>query len=217
MQPKQVPAYEEFFNGYAIMANQHVTINPKIMGAIYSRIVYCANIYGRCLVVPFGLNYPVGYEAPADNRHIIRFLDLFIKYMNRNNLTTHYVWVREQHNSNNQHYHCIFILDGNRIYYTNKIMKEATRLWSNAIGANNSVYHNWEHWRINASNMAYDPTFADCIYALSYYAKNNSKYMAPARTRNFDASRLPVTVEHYNQCNTLPSYEHVNHTCLWQC
>ena len=76
--------------------------------------------FSKTMVVRFDVTYPKSFIAVEDNSGMSDLMKLLIQQCSRNGLSPAYFWVREQSlRSNNQHYHCMLLLDGNktRRYY----------------------------------------------------------------------------------------------------
>ncbi len=71
--------------------------------------------FSKTMVVRFDVTYPKGFIAVEDNSGMSDLMKLLIQQCSRNGVSPAYFWVREQSlRSDNQHYHCMLLLDGNK-------------------------------------------------------------------------------------------------------
>ena len=96
-----------------------------------------------------------------------------------------YQWVREQHNSDKQHYHLTLMLDGDKIQFPSKlntIIREKWLPYGSMYIPKNCFYY------ISQDNL-YE-TRIRVIYRGSYLAKTKSKSDRPKQTKDYYCSRL---------------------------
>jgi hypothetical protein len=119
-------------------------------------------------------------------------MDRFTKHLEWKDLDPFYLWVREQASSHNPHYHCLILLDGQKIQNHYGIMEEAKRLWANinACDPDGLVDYSWEPWQLRRGDIGFNQSLAQCVFAASYLAKVNTKNSSPYRHRDFGSSRL---------------------------
>lgn len=186
--------YNQSFNGYPIMANDHLPYDPNIMQKIYDRVWGYTHNYSRTFTIVFSLKLPQNEVIYDGNHCIVNFMNRFRKYFERQGLRKPwYVWVREQQQALNHHYHCLVLLDGRYIQHKHAIMREAVRIWGGIIGLDGHGYvdYQWDAWNIRTDSPTYEQDVASLIFASSYLAKTNTKNSAPYRNNNFGASQLP--------------------------
>jgi hypothetical protein len=134
-----------------------------------------------------------------------RFINSFVIFLKRKGVYYHYVWVKEQNNSDNVHYHCVFIVDAERFTSSFRYNEKVKELWSSACSdesciapfnlvhvANRKLFDDYFDTTILSKDEPYfEDTLDDCIYWLSYLAKVNTKLVNPGRgNRGFGSSLL---------------------------
>ncbi len=179
------------YNGYRIMGNEEHPCRPEIVNKIIELITTYSQAHSKSFVVAFGLNFPTGSQA-LNNQSVIQFWDSFVKHLGSHKLQPAYLWVREQAGSHNHHYHCLLLLDGQKVQNRFGVMKEAARLWGgiNKCDPAGLVHYEWNPWMLRRGSASYEQDMADCIYAVTYLAKTYSKGNAAPRQREFGYSRL---------------------------
>ena len=82
------------------------------------------------MVIRFDVTYPKGFMAVEDNSDISALMKLLIQQCSRKGVSPAYFWVREQSlRSNNQHYHCMLLLDGNKTRRYYPYIEAAEEIW----------------------------------------------------------------------------------------
>lgn len=86
--------------------------------------------FSKTMVVRFDVTYPKSFIAVEDNSGMSDLMKLLIQQCSRNGLSPAYFWVREQSlRSNNQHYHCMLLLDGNKTRRYYPYIEAAEEIW----------------------------------------------------------------------------------------
>ena len=98
-----------------------------------------------------------------------------------------YVWVREKGNSEQQHYHCFILLDGNKVQEPNYLTKAAQKYWELHLGGHLSWPPKRCYHRLTRDNHE---ALQDAIYHISYLAKGRDKGYKPTQAKNFGRSRV---------------------------
>ena len=97
---------------------------------LFSLLEEYTNTFSKTMIVRFDVTYPKNFIAVENNSDMSELMKLLIQQCSRNGLSPAYFWVREQSlRSNNQHYHCMLLLDGNktRRYYPH--IEAAEEMW----------------------------------------------------------------------------------------
>lgn len=90
----------------------------------------------KTMVVRFDLHFPQDQDAPGDNKDISRTMAKLKQKYKRGNTSPEYAWAREQEASHNPHYHCVLLVDAERVDTPAAIFDDAEQLWGSTIGAN---------------------------------------------------------------------------------
>ncbi|WP_291443638.1 inovirus-type Gp2 protein [Desulfovibrio sp.] len=100
--------------------NGNCLYRPTIGNNMATLLTEYTTSHSKTMVIRFDVTYPKGFKAVEDNSDISALMKLLIQRCSRNGVSSAYFWVREQSlRSNNQHYHCMLLLNGNktRRYY----------------------------------------------------------------------------------------------------
>lgn len=95
-------------------------------------------------------------------------------------------WVREQNNSQSQHYHCALFVDGNVIHHSASLQNMVSSCWKEINNGTHSIPKNC-YYLCQQSDMS---TLANIIYRLSYLAKNVTKERKNSHTKRYGSSSL---------------------------
>ncbi len=197
--------YDETYNGYPILTSKEKGLgcDEKILNRIDGLIEHTTQKHNKVLCVRMDLRYPQDYQAPTDNNHISEFISKFSIYFKRNGLDPYYLWVREQKQGrNNQHYHMIVLVDGNKMQYPHMLTKKAEEHWGSTLKLDGQglVDHCTKsrsgETQVNSYRMRrncddYGHVKDACFERCSYLAKVNTKGGAPKRVREIGCSRVP--------------------------
>ena len=97
---------------------------------IFSLLEEYTNTFSKTMIVRFDVTYPKNFIAVENNSDMSELMKLLIQQCSRNGLSPAYFWVREQSlRSNNQHYHCMLLLDGNKTCRYYPYIKSAEEIW----------------------------------------------------------------------------------------
>ena len=89
------------------------------------------------MIVRFDTTYPKNFMAVEDNSDMSVLMKLLIQQCSRNGVSPAYFWVREQSiRSDNQHYHCMLLLDGNKTCRYYPYIELAEKIWGRILGVN---------------------------------------------------------------------------------
>ena len=97
---------------------------------IFSLLEEYTNTFSKTMIVRFDVTYPKNFIAVEDNSDMSDLMKLLIQQCSRNGVSPAYFWVREQSlRSNNQHYHCMLLLDGNKTCRYYPYIESAEKVW----------------------------------------------------------------------------------------
>ena len=93
--------------------------------------------FSKTMIVRFDVTYPQRLIAVEDNSDMSALMKLLIQQCSRNGVSPAYFWVREQSiRSDNQHYHCMLLLDGNKTCRYYPYIELAEKIWGRILGVN---------------------------------------------------------------------------------
>lgn len=107
------------YRGYPLLpydgpdAGYHQVIQDRIIDRFEFMSGKCTQVLWVHLIVRF----PTAVKASDDNGCFQFFMEEYRRFLVMQGFNPHFVWVREKHDSLNQHYHLILLLDGNAIRY----------------------------------------------------------------------------------------------------
>jgi len=116
---------------------------PNIHDKLSTLLTEYTTSHSKTMVIRFDATYPKGFNAVKDNSDISALMKLLIQQCSRKGVSPAYFWVREQSlRSNNQHYHCILLLDGNKTRRYYPYIEAAEEMWGRILNVNpNGLIH----------------------------------------------------------------------------
>ena len=168
-------------------------IYPTIVEQIVEQLDICLAIHKRVLVVRFDLSID---EYTGDNRTISTFInrlkEKLFKLKRYRMKDIGHVWVREQEEAKQQHYHVALFLDGNKIQHPSKLLQLIKAKWYKHgrvwIPKKERVDDDGCFYYIEKKNFVEERGKA--IYRLSYLAKTRGKGYKDIQAKNYSVSRL---------------------------
>lgn len=182
--------------------------NQDILKNIYEQMVVMSNKHNKVYFVRFDLRYPIGYERSDGSEHISELFKRLVERYQRQGTDTRYIWAREQKTDQDvQHYHCVLLMDGNRVQSYFPILKVVTEIWGRILGRDGRGLVDYCNRQGNGimierpSSKAvghelmrqqndYKEQFDQCFKWASYLAKVNQKAYTPYSMRSYGASRI---------------------------
>ncbi|WP_081678610.1 YagK/YfjJ domain-containing protein [Desulfocurvibacter africanus] len=173
-----------------------------ILQRILDMLIFYISKHNKVLFVRFDVRFPSKYCNDSSNQTFSEFIAGFIKFHQRKGLDPVYVWVREQSREKHQHYHCILLLNGNKIRSYYEILQQAEAMWNRKLGVEQLGLINFcnrsRHGELQSNGIMLrrnDENFSDvfnkCFHWASYLAKTTTKDYAPLGIREFGSSRIP--------------------------
>ncbi|MFV0421628.1 YagK/YfjJ domain-containing protein [Oleidesulfovibrio sp.] len=197
--------------------DQQYAFCTQIADRIIDRIEHMTRRHNKVLFIRFDLRFPRDFPLDESNNKISRFWKIVGEELGLEGIHFHYVWAREQKAEEHQHYHCVIMLDGNKVQRYRNVLSHFEAIWHGLFDfkasglvwfcdcdrEGNSVKNG-----IMIRRPSRDATGEQreeqeeqfrrdkdrCIYWGSYLAKQNQKEYAPRRARYYGASQLPLTV-----------------------
>ena len=158
--------------------------------------------HSKTMVIRFDVTYPKGFMAVEDNSDISALMKLLIQQCSRNGVSPAYFWVREQSlRSNNQHYHCMLLLDGNKTCRYYPYLEAAEEIWRRMLNVDKKGLIHYCDKDSDGKRQANgiilrsdDPNYEDKIEAVvrqaMYLAKDHTKGIYNDGVRDFGMTRL---------------------------
>ncbi|MGI2259400.1 inovirus Gp2 family protein [Shewanella sp. GXUN23E] len=169
--------------------------NPYYLNAISNVLTQQTTNYKRVYLVRFDLHFPNSW-SDKDHGAISRFIEAFKARLvvwdkqrkSPTGIGFSYVWVREQHESHNWHYHLVFMFNKDSIAHLGKFDLNHSNLcskiatsWASALGLDEREAVNLVHfcqngqYYLDANSPDIPNQFNAVMQRLSYLAKTHSK------------------------------------------
>jgi len=170
-----------------------INVNPEkgqgcyfeILEAIDNQLTAMLSHHSRVLVVILGFHLR---NYSKTNQLMSNFIRKIKKCLKRKYglLRVGHIWGREKHTVDNQHYHVAFLLNGNDVKHSSKIIEHCEKIW---IDLGQPKPHTPEHcfYLVNRDNPQ---EYNEVFYRLSYLAKKRGKGKKPKATNDYSASRI---------------------------
>ena len=176
------------FNDENLFINSSETqgIYPNIIEKIVEQLDICLDLHKRVLVVRFDLSID---EYSGDNQTISTFINrqkqrMFKTYRVKN---IGHAWKREQETSKAQHYHVALFIDGNKIQYPSKLLRQIKAKWfkhGRCLIPDDCFYY------LDESKANFKQMRGEAIYRLSYLGKTRGTGYKDVQAKNYSVSRL---------------------------
>jgi len=182
--------------------DDHSLYRPTIRDNLATLLTEYATLHSKTMVIRFDVTYPKGFKAIEDNSDISALMKLLIQQCSRKGVSPAYFWVREQSlRSNNQHYHCMLLLDGNKTCRYYPYLEAAEEIWRRMLNVDkkglihycdkDSDGNRQDNGIILRSD---DPNYEDKIDTVirqaMYLAKDHTKGIYNDGVRDFGMTRL---------------------------
>ena len=210
MKTKRTLTTSPEYRGNSILVNeaQGLAADTRILDRISAQFDYAEGSKSKTFFFRYDLHFPKDMKVPSDNEHFKHFISAYTKNLARKGLAPQYFAVREQRQSEHQHYHVGVLLDGQKTRNPYEHLKTADRLWANELGINADnpsalgiVNHCDKDKKtgermvngmmLDATKDNYEYIRDSCFRRASYLAKENQKQMTPKGQREYFASKLP--------------------------
>ena len=154
----------------------------QILKTLVTQTLAMQSIYKRVLFMRFDLHQ--GAFTP-DNKRITTMLKRLKKRLihRYGNTQFGYVWVREECKTKKQHYHFVFMMDGDIVRYPSNVHDQIRKVWTDMGGTFHFANH---HYIDNETKLR------EAILHSSYLAKTRSKGNRPDQTKDTGSSRLKI-------------------------
>ena len=168
--------------------------------------------FSKTMVVRFDVTYTKNFMAVEDNSDMSTLMKLLIQQCSRNGVSPAHFWVREQSlGSDNQHYHCMLLLDGNKTCRYYPYIEAAEEMWGRILNVDpHGLIHYCDrgpdgHRQANGIILrSDDPNYEDKIDAVvrqaMYLAKDHTKGIYNDGVRDFGMTRLANISRRRSHC-----------------
>ena len=182
--------------------DDHNLYRPTIRDNLATLLTEYTTSYSKTMIIRFDVTYPKMFKAIEDNSDISALMKLLIQRCSRNGVSPAYFWVREQSlRSNNQHYHCMLLLDGNKTRRYYPYIEAAEEIWGRILNVNPLGLIHYCNLSPEGNRQANgiilrsdDPNYEDKIEAVvrqaMYLAKDHTKGIYNDGVRDFGMTRL---------------------------
>jgi len=187
------------------------TCRQAILDCIIKRMEYMIEEHCKVCVVRFDVHFPVDYVGDESNNKISRLMNKFKEYYDYHKNESQYVWVREENNSQKQHYHVMAFLNGNLTNNVWSVFERVNNWWKSLLGITDSgLIHlcvpdnSFQQImivrpaadamgdRLLEQQTKFNFSVNNAIYAAQYLAKTYTKGNVPAHIREYQGSQLPI-------------------------
>ena len=179
---KTVSTKEHYqFGKYSFPVNSRKSgCYTQILNALVTQTLAMHSMFRRVLFMRFDLHQ--GTYTP-NNKRITTFLKRLRKRLihRYGNTKFGYLWVREECKNNKQHYHFVFMMDGDLVRYPSNVHDQVRQVWVDMGG----TFHFAKHHFIDNEDK-----LREAILHGSYLAKTRSKGNRPDQTKDYGSSRL---------------------------
>lgn len=184
-----------------------------ILQKLYERMSYMTQRHSRVLFIRFDVRFPANMITDGSNTEITRLFKMLMDNSTYNGYGLQFAWVREQSQEKHQHYHCIALLNGNKVQSYIAFLHNVSHSWNYVLGVqchglidfcntdrNGNPVENGIMIRKPllkstgeeraGQELAFNKTFETCFHWASYLAKTNQKANTPKGVRRFGVSQM---------------------------
>lgn len=182
--------------------DEHSLYRPTIHDKISTLLTEYTTSHSKTMVIRFDVTYPKGFMAVEDNSDISALMKLLIQQCSRKGVSPAYFWVREQSlRSNNQHYHCMLLLDGNKTRRYYPYIESAEKMWGRLLNVDpHGLIHYCDrgtdgHRQANgiilrSDDLNYEDKIDTVVRQAMYLAKDHTKGIYNDGVRDFGMTHL---------------------------
>lgn len=182
--------------------NDNNLYRPNIRENLATFLTEYTTLHSKTMVIRFDVTYPKGLKAVEDNSDISALMKLLIQQCSRNGVSPAYFWVREQSlRSNNQHYHCMLLLDGNKTCRYYPYIESAEKMWGRILNVDpKGLIHYCDKDPdsnrqangiiLRSDDLDYERKIATVVRQAMYLAKDHTKGIYNDGIRDFGMSRI---------------------------
>lgn len=200
--PKRHHHTESRLNNLSVNADPEHPVYREAATEIQKRLRYMTEKHSQVFVGHLEFRFPPEMEPQNDNRHISNAVRKCRMKLKREGIDAQLVWAREQRNSDQPHYHCYPICDGNKVQHVQRVAGFFNEIWSREIDA--SPESNYVRYcppqeqadnntgiRIRRHGSDTETQLHNASHWMSYAAKVNEKEKTPEGCRMFGFTQIP--------------------------
>ena len=173
----------------------------EIIEALGELLNYCLEKYSKFIAIRFDITFPKNFDENITNYYISTCISYVVKKYSRQGYSPSYMWVREQDTSIHPHYHCLLVLDAQKVRSFHHVFETVENAWGRAIGmpADGLIHnctcpkdqdYNGKIVRRDAGSEALRARAQEVFNQCSYMAKDRYKPIGKDGIRNFGMSQI---------------------------
>lgn len=188
--PRKQTTFDSHYNCLPInTANGNYSCQLPILKATEALLVNYTQAHSQVLVVGYTLKFAPNCGDPTNNS-IQKFMYTLCRVLDAEGYDPGYLWVREQDESQNQHYHLALLVNRNKHQSVKRLYGIVSNCWSD-VTCTGSVYGT-DGMVLRRDSHTQHTDICDCFYWLSYWAKTNTKERTERDLRRFSTSRAKL-------------------------
>ncbi|MBB5143649.1 YagK/YfjJ domain-containing protein [Desulfovibrio intestinalis] len=185
-----------------IYENDHSLYRQAIYNNLAILLTEYTTSFSKTMVVRFDVTYPKSFMAVEDNSDMSDLMKLLIQQCSRNGVSPAYFWVREQSlRSDNQHYHCMLLLDGNKTCWYYPYIELAEKMWGRILNVDpKGLIHHCDRDPdgnrqangiiLRSDDPKYESKIDTVVRQAMYLAKDHTKGFYNDGIRDFGMTRI---------------------------
>lgn len=182
--------------------NDNSQYRTTIRDKLATLLTEYTKLHSKTMVIRFDVTYPKGFKAIGDNSDISALMKLLIQQCSRNGVSPAYFFVREQsRGSDNQHYHCMLLLDGNKTCRYYPYIELAEKIWGRILNVDpKGLIHFCDRDPdgnrqangiiLRSDDPKYESKIDTVVRQAMYLAKDHTKGFYNDGIRDFGMSRI---------------------------
>ena len=188
---------------YAIPNHEY---RGEILRSLGTLLNFYTQKHSKAMAVRFDVHYPDTFVGVCHNAYISTCMAYVVKKYKRKGYDPHYMWVIEQNLSMHPHYHCVLLLNAQKVLGFTHVFETVKKAWARTLGmpipgcinhclSETDPDYNGKVMRRDAGQKAYQARQQEVFDQISYLAKSYSKLTGQDCIRNFGMSRIPAAVQ----------------------
>ena len=181
---------------------QNIYPEQRILNSMLNTLVEACSRSSKVLVVRFDLHIR---EYSGQNSVISQFSQKYSVFLKKEypEVWCDLIWTREHGRSHSQHYHCVLLINGQKVHHPKTLRDQAKSLWATTTSGTFSLPINCFYlWKRGDMEM-----FSQIVYRLSYLAKNITKKRTNPQVKFFGCKRI---TKHLKAVPTQPLHQLLN-------
>nr|WP_321512955.1 inovirus-type Gp2 protein [uncultured Pseudodesulfovibrio sp.] len=185
----------------------------SMLQRFYELLTSMTERHSRVLFVRFDVRFPSGYMPLGRNEEITHLCKRLKENSRSKGRDLGLFWVREQSREKHQHYHCVALIDGNKVQNHRAFLIEVERIWNHITGSTQTGTIDWCERTRNGQpgrngimiqrplrkaqgeellhqQNDFQSKVNHCFEWASYLCKTNQKDNTPSGVRRFGLSQM---------------------------